>query len=61
MQIKKLAPGGKLPFGTLIGGSDAVHEEWRKFHTARYSDQKNEGFPRDSRKLSDRTKKDLGI
>lgn len=35
LAIKKLAPDGKVPIGVLTGGSQAVHNEWQKFHSAR--------------------------
>jgi len=35
LAIKKHAPGGKLPVGLLTGGSEAIHNEWQKFHSAR--------------------------
>lgn len=52
LAIKALAPDGKVPMGILTGGSAAVHNEWQKFHSARISDYKNEGFPKNSRRLS---------
>lgn len=52
LAIKQLAPDGKVPMGILTGGSQAVHNEWQKFHSARISDYKNEGFPKNSRRLS---------
>ena len=59
LEIKKMAPDGKVPIGTLIGGATAIHAAYQKFHMMKIKDYKNEGFPKDSRRLSLKTKKTL--
>lgn len=59
-EIKQRTVDHKLPFGTLIGGSESVHLLVTKFHQARISDSNNEAFPKNSRRLSQKTKKMLG-
>lgn len=56
-----MTPDGKLPMWTLSGGSGAVHQVFVKFYSTRMQDQKNEGFPTMSRRLSQKTKQSLGI
>lgn len=55
-QIKDARPDHKLPFGTLIGGSQQVHDLMAKFHSMRITDSHNDKMPKNSRKLSTRTK-----
>ena len=55
-EIKDSRPDHKLPFGTLVGGSEQVHAMVAKFHRARISDSHNESMPRNSRRLSQKTK-----
>lgn len=61
LAIKKMTPDHKLPMFTLMGGSDAIHAEWQKFHAAKISDYKNEGFPKNSRRLSMKTMSKLNL
>lgn len=56
MQIKQMAPDGKVPVYTLIGGSEGIHKQVEKFFQTRISDYKNEGFPVNSRRVSQKTK-----
>jgi hypothetical protein len=56
LQIKQMTPDGKLPLYTLIGGSQEIHKQVEKFFQTRISDQKNEGFPLNSRRVSQKTK-----
>jgi len=56
LQIKQMTPDGKLPLFTLIGGSQEIHKQVEKFFQTRISDQKNEGFPLNSRRVSQKTK-----
>jgi len=61
LAIKKMTPDNKLPLYTLMGGSNAIHAEWQKFHTQKISDYKNEGFPTNSRRLSTKTMNKLNM
>ena len=58
-QIKAERPDHNLPFGTLIGGSQQLHNLMLNFHKARISDHHNEKMPKNSRRLSLRTKQML--
>lgn len=60
-EIKAARPDHKLPVGLLVGGSEQVHELVAKFHRARIADSQNESLPKNSRRLSLRTKQALGI
>jgi len=42
--------------GMLLGGSDAIHNEWAKFHSARIKNERSEAFPRMSKRLSQKTR-----
>lgn len=55
-QIKDARPDHKLPFGTLIGGTEQLQEMVAQFHRARIADSHNEKMPTNSRRLSLRTK-----
>jgi len=46
--------------GMLMGGYDAIHNEWAKFHSARIKNEKSEAFPINSRRISSKTKKLTG-
>lgn len=52
-----MTPDGKLPLFTLIGGSEQIHRQVEKFFQTRISDVKNEGFPVNSRRVSQKTKR----
>mmetsp|Transcript_13357 Transcript_13357/g.18245 ORF Transcript_13357/g.18245 Transcript_13357/m.18245 type:complete len:309 (+) Transcript_13357:725-1651(+) len=60
-EIKASRPDHKLPAGILVGGSEQLHELMAKFHRARIADSQNESMPKNSRRLSLRTKQALGI
>jgi len=55
-QIKASRPDHKLPVGLLVGGSEALHDLLAKFNTARIKDGHNDKMPKNSRRLSLRTK-----
>ena len=52
-----MAPDGKVPLYTLLGGSEQIHRQVEKFYQTRISDYKNEGFPINSRRVSQKTLK----
>lgn len=58
--IKEHRPDHRLPFGALSGGSDSVHELVMKFTKTRIADSHNDKMPKNSRRVSLRTKKLLG-
>lgn len=60
-QIKDARPDHKLPFGTLIGGSQQLHDLMAKFHSTRITDSHNDKMPKNSRRLSVRTKQLLSM
>jgi len=61
LKIKQMMPDGKLPKWTLMGGSGKVHEVFVKFYKTKHDDFINEGFPKLSRRISEKTKKKIGL
>ena len=61
MQIKAMAPSGKLPQGILLSGSGAIHQQYVKFYSQKMGDIKNEGFPTSSKRFSEKTRQKLNI
>jgi len=59
-QIKEHRPDHKLPVGALSGGADGVHELVMKFTKTKIADSHNDKMPKNSRRVSIRTKKLLG-
>jgi len=55
-QIKENRPDHKLPFGTLIGGSQQVHDLMATFHRTRIADSHNDKMPHMSRRVSQKTR-----
>ena len=55
-QIKEQRPDHKLPFGTLIGGSQQVHDLMATFHRTRIADSHNDKMPHMSRRVSQKTR-----
>jgi len=54
--IKKAAPDGKIPVGTVMAGGDEIARTLLKFHNIKTSDQSAEAFPIRSRRLSLKTR-----
>jgi len=55
-QIKENRPDHKLPFGTLVGGSQQVHDLMAGFHKTRIADSHNDKMPHMSRRVSQKTR-----
>jgi hypothetical protein len=52
LKIKEMAPDGKVPIYTILGGSEQIHRQVEKFYQTRITDYKNEAFPVNSRRVS---------
>ena len=54
--IKENRPDHKLPVGLLSGGGASVHDAVAKFTRSRIADSHNDKMPKNSRRVSLRTK-----